>query len=106
MIADYDREGSWLIFWVCDREWSWLTKKVIEPSIYLIDILDKEAQEIKQELGNTIKAWVVNVNAEQEKLLNTATERANYLLEASSQFKTVEVKTHQNRQTKYCCNVV
>ena len=71
-----------------------------------IDILDKEAEEIKQELEDNIKACVVNVNAEQEKLLNTATERANYLLEASSQFKTVEVKIHQKKQAKCCCNII
>lgn len=71
-----------------------------------IDILDKEAEEIKQELEDNIKACIVNVNAEQEKLLNTATGRANYLSEASSQFKTVEVKIHQKKQAKCCCNVI
>ena len=50
-----------------------------------IDLLDKEAQEIKQELEDNIKACVVNVNAEQEKLLNTATYRKSKLFIRSQQ---------------------
>ena len=63
-----------------------------------LKILDKETQEIAQIVENNI---IIRVNAEQTQ----ATERANYLEGASSQFKTVKVPKVKN-QRNCCCNIL